>query len=58
MYLKMVYCKVDVVMKVVSCKVTTIANENDDDRNEHLNCMKVVSCKVTTIANENDDNRK
>ena len=32
MQLKMVYCEVDVVMKKVSCKVTTIANENDNDR--------------------------
>ena len=28
MQLKMVYCEVDVVIMMVSCKVMTIANEN------------------------------
>ena len=28
----MVYYAVDVVMKMVSCKMMTIANENDEDR--------------------------
>ena len=39
-------------MKMVSCKVLTI--ENDDDRKWHFNCMKIVRCKVMSFWKAND----
>ena len=50
LYLKMVYCKLDVLVKMVSCKVMTIENETVYCKLDIL--MKTVSCKGTTIENQ------
>ena len=39
--LKMVYYKVNILLKIVSCKVMTIANKP-----EHFNCMQTVICII------------